>query len=58
MLFANISNAKLVLVYLTAEMHWNSLLFKQENKFQENIFNFSRMFCPILPQNMQFDFDF
>ena len=48
MLFANISNVKLMLVYFTAQMH----------QFQGNIFNFSLKFCKILPQNMLFDFDF
>ncbi len=49
---------KLMLVYFIAQMHWNWLLFKQENKFQGNILNFSQKFCLILPQNRQFDFDF
>ncbi len=47
-----------MLAYFTAQMHWNLLFFKQENKFQGNIFNFSQKFCLILPQNNQFDFDF
>ena len=55
MLFSNISNAKLMLVYFTAQMHWNWFS-KQESKFQENNFNFSQKFCLILPQNRQFDF--
>ncbi len=56
--FANISNAKLMLVYFTAQMLWNWLLFKQEIKFHGNILNFSQKFCLMLPQNSQFDFDF
>ncbi len=58
MLFANISNAKLMLVYLTAQKTGIDLLFEQESKFQGNIFNFSRKFCLTSPQNWQFDFDF
>ncbi len=44
--------------YVTAQMHWNRLQFKQKNKFQGNIFNFLQKFCLTLPQNRQFDFDF
>ncbi len=46
-----------VRVGITAQMHWNWLLFKQENKFQENNLNFSQNFCQILSQNREFDFD-
>ena len=58
MLFVNISNAKLMLVYFHCSNALELIVNQTRKQISGKYFNFSPKFCLILPQNKQFDFDF